>query len=231
MKKGLFIVFEGCEGAGKSTVVKRLYEYLKSTNVDTIVTREPGGGSISEQIREVIVSKENTDMTPITEILLYAASRNQHIHDIIKPALEAGKIVLCDRFVDTSIVYQGFVGGRLDIVGVINRIAIENIMPDAIIYLDIDPKIGLERIAKNNRETNRFDEKSLDFHNNCHIAYDTLYSLYEYIDSVYRIDASLPEEEVIDKCMVALAKIMAKRTKNEVLNSKAVNITDELDNK
>ena len=228
MKKGLFIVFEGCEGAGKSTVVKRLYEYLKSTNVDTIVTREPGGGSISEQIREVIVSKENTDMTLITEILLYAASRNQHIHDIIKPALEAGKVILCDRFVDTSIVYQGFVGGGLDIVGVINKIAIEDVVPDAIIYLDIDPKIGLDRIAKNNRETNRFDEKSLDFHNKCHSAYD---ARYEYIDNVYRIDASLPEEEVIDKCMVALAKIMAKRTETEVLNSKAVNITDELNDK
>ena len=97
-------------------------------------------------------------MTLITEILLYAASRNQHIHDIIKPALEAGKVILCDRFVDTSIVYQGFVGGGLDIVGVINKIAIEDVVPDEIIYLDIDPKIGLERITKNNRETNRFDE-------------------------------------------------------------------------
>ena len=180
MKKGLFIVFEGCEGAGKSTVVKRLYEYLKSTNVDTIVTREPGGGSISEQIREVIVSKENTDMTLITEILLYAASRNQHIHDIIKPALEAGKVVLCDRFVDSSIVYQGFVGGRLDIVGVINKIAIEDVVPDAIIYLDIDPKIGLERISANRQdEVNRLDLEGIAFHQKVHEGYEIIKEKYK----------------------------------------------------
>ena len=175
-KKGLFITLEGGEGSGKTTQIKLIENYLKSKSISCIFTREPGGINISEQIREVILNKKNTSMDGRTEVLLYAASRRQHLVEKVVPALKEGKSVICDRFVDASLVYQGYARGiGIDKVMEINEFAIQGYMPDLTIYLDIDPKTGLERIAKNkNREVNRLDLENMEFHNKVREGYLTL---------------------------------------------------------
>ncbi|HWO76074.1 MAG TPA: dTMP kinase [Bacillus sp. (in: firmicutes)] len=165
MTKGLFITFEGPEGAGKTTVLQMLAENLQA-KYPIIVTREPGGITIAEKIREVILSPLHTEMDSKTEALLYAASRRQHLVEKVIPALNSGRIVLCDRFVDASLVYQGYARGiGINEVLEINQFAIENLMPDLTIYFDIRPEIGMERIQKHKgREVNRLDLEKMEFH-------------------------------------------------------------------
>src|SRR5437763_1199681 len=139
MRNGFFITFEGPDGAGKSTIIRMVANELK----DALLTREPGGIDIAEQIRKVILDKENIAMDARTEALLYAAARRQHLVEKVRPALEDGKVVLCDRFVDSSLAYQGFARGLgIDEVLSINQFAIENMMPDLTIYFDIEPELG-----------------------------------------------------------------------------------------
>lgn len=159
----MFITFEGGEGSGKSTIVRMLKEKLDSDQ--TIFLREPGSSPISESIREIILDKNNTDMDPRTEALLYAASRAQLVNTIIVPALKENKLVICDRYLDSSLVYQGYARG-LDVVEImnINSFGINNIIPDITFYLDLAPTIGQQRIRKGNRETNRLDDEDLEFH-------------------------------------------------------------------
>ena len=145
MKKGLFISFEGPDGAGKSTQLAMLAEYCRSKGLDITVTREPGGTSISEKIRCIILDPENSEMSASCEALLYAASRAQLIDQLIRPAVEEGRIVLCDRFVDSSIAYQAYARGLGEGVRLINRFAIKGTMPDCTFFLDIDPEKGRER--------------------------------------------------------------------------------------
>ena len=163
----MFITFEGPEGSGKTSVIHRLYETLLNLGYDVILTREPGGTPIAEEIRNVILDKKNVNLDSRAEALLYAASRRQHLVEKVWPALKEGKIVICDRFLDSSLAYQG--GARnlgIDNVLNVNLFATEGFYPDLTILLDIDPKLGLERIAKNkNREVNRLDLEKLDFHN------------------------------------------------------------------
>ena len=162
MNNGTFITFEGPDGAGKTTIMSMVAKQIG----DCLVTREPGGIDIAEQIRRVILDKENTAMDPRTEALLYAAARRQHFIEKVKPALEQGQIVLCDRFVDSSLAYQGYARGLgIDEVYTINQFAIEEMMPDLTIYFDIEPELGLKRINKNKgREINRLDLEKLEFH-------------------------------------------------------------------
>lgn len=163
--KDMFISFEGGEGTGKTTIITRLEEELKSSGYDVIKTREPGGSDIAEQIRAVILKKENTKMDYRTEVLLYAASRRQHLEEIVKPALQAGKVVLCDRYLDSSLAYQGYARGLgIKEVLEINQYATEGIMPILTVFIDLDPKVGLERIRKNDRVTDRLDKEKISFH-------------------------------------------------------------------
>ncbi|MGX6446319.1 dTMP kinase [Neobacillus sp. K501] len=200
MKNGFFITFEGPDGAGKSTIIGMVANELK----DALLTREPGGIDIAEQIRRVILDKENTAMDPRTEALLYAAARRQHLIEKVKPALEAGKMVLCDRFVDSSLAYQGYARGLgMDEVFTINQFAIEQMMPDLTIYFDIEPELGMKRINKNKgREVNRLDLENLDFHYKVREGYHLL--IERFPERIVTIDASGTIDEVFTKTMQVL---------------------------
>ncbi len=197
MKKGLFIVFEGGEGSGKSTILDKIYNWLQEEKLDCIKTREPGGIKISEQIRSVILDSKNTEMDGRTEALLYAAARRQHLVEKVIPALKEGKIVLCDRFLDSSLAYQGFARGLgIDEIYEINKFAIEDDFPDISIFFDLEPRIGLERINKNkDREVNRLDLEEIEFHNKVREGYTMLLRKN---NNMVRIDASKSINEVFE---------------------------------
>ncbi|KAF0227205.1 MAG: dTMP kinase [Erysipelotrichaceae bacterium] len=164
MKKGLFITFEGPDGSGKTTVSSYVVQQLLGLGYDIIHTREPGGVDIAEQIRHVILDPQNTKMDVKTEVLLYAASRRQHLIEKILPALEEGKIVICDRFVDSSLAYQGVGRGvGFEEVYMINRFAIDDYMPDMTVYLDLSAQAGLDRIA-GRKFLDRLDQEKINFH-------------------------------------------------------------------
>jgi len=173
VKKSFFITFEGPDGSGKSTILNKVATYLENHDFDFVKTREPGGSLIAEEIRDIILDPKNTKLAPSTEALLYAASRAQHFEEIIKPALDEGKIVLCDRFLDSSLVYQGIARNLgVDEVLNINRFAIKDVLPDLTIFFDIDPIVGLERIQKSEvREVNRLDMESVKFHQEVYDGY------------------------------------------------------------
>lgn len=198
MRKGIFIVFEGPEGSGKTTVGKIIENYLKELDIDFITTREPGGIAISEKIREVILDKENTKMDGRTEALLYAAARRQHLVEKVIPALNEGKIVLCDRFLDSSLAYQGHARGLgMDEVMRINEFAIDGYMPNLSILFDLSPEVGLERISQNSdREVNRLDLENLEFHHKVREGYLILCE--KYSSRIKKIDASKTLNEVVE---------------------------------
>lgn len=160
------INLEGGEGSGKSTVLKMLADALEEKGFSVVCTREPGGIDIAEQIRSVILDRENTAMDARTEALLYAAARRQHLVEKIIPALKAGSIVLCDRYIDSSLAYQGYARGLgMEEIFAINKFAIDDYMPDLTLYFDVNPKVGLARIEKDaDREINRLDVESMKFH-------------------------------------------------------------------
>lgn len=199
MKKGLFVVFEGGEGSGKSTIIEKIYIWLRESGHECILTREPGGIKISEKIREVILDKENTEMDGRTEALLYAAARRQHLVEKVIPAINSGKIVLCDRFVDSSLAYQGYARGLgIDEVFEINKFAINDCMPNVSILFDIDPEIGLERIRKNSsREVNRLDLEKIDFHNKVREGYTKIYENNK--DRMIKINAEQSIDQVFEE--------------------------------
>ena len=198
MKKGLFIAFEGGEGAGKSTVLDKIYNWMKDENIPCIKTREPGGIKISEQIRSVILDNNNTEMDERTEALLYAAARRQHLVEKIIPALNEGKVVLCDRFIDSSLAYQGYARGiGMDEILEINKFAIGEYMPNLSIVFDLAPSEGLKRInIDNNREVNRLDNEKLDFHNKVREGYYKI--LEKDKDRIVKIDASKSIDKVYE---------------------------------
>jgi dTMP kinase len=190
LAKGIFITIEGPDGSGKTTILQMLAQNLEKEGYAVVATREPGGIEIAEQIRTVILDPENTAMDPRTEALLYAAARRQHLAEKVKPALEEGKIVLCDRFVDSSLAYQGHARGLgIDEVYSINEFAIENMMPAMTLYFDVAPEIGLERINKNKgREVNRLDLEKLDFHQKVREGYLILAERFP--ERIVKVDAS-----------------------------------------
>lgn len=165
-REGFFITLEGGDGSGKTTVLGRVAAYLQNHSMPYIITREPGGIEIAEKIRSIILDPAHTAMDARTEALLYAAARSQHLAEVVEPALGQGITVLCDRFVDSSLVYQGVARGLgIEAVREINRFATGGRMPDLTFYLDVDPEVGLSRIAANQgREVNRLDLESLEFH-------------------------------------------------------------------
>ena len=206
----MFITIEGTEGSGKTTVAKELAKLLITNGYEVVHTREPGGTPISESIRNVILDKNNTSMDGRTEALLYAASRRQHLVEKIWPALKEGKIVLCDRFLDSSLAYQGYARGLgYDEVLNINLFATENTYPDLTLFFVIEPEAGLQRIAKNkNREVNRLDLEKLPFHQK---VYDAFIELSKKFPERYvTIDASQSLENVIKDAYNAIQERLGK---------------------
>lgn len=198
--QGLFITIEGPDGSGKTTLVQglsqRLAEHLK---VPLTVTREPGGSDLAEKIREVIIDPKNKEMDDRTEALLFAASRRQHIIETINPALQQGEVVLCDRFVDSSIAYQG-AGREIGVkeIATLNQFATENLTPDITLYLDVDAQVGLNRIGseESKREKDRLELEKIDFHNRVRDAYQVL--LKNNPDRMHLIDATQDVDKVLE---------------------------------
>ncbi len=197
MKRGLFITIEGTDGAGKSTQIDFIKRYLKEKEIDAIFTREPGGTEISEKIRKIILDKSNKEMTPMTETLLYAASRAQLMEEVIKPSLKEGKTIVCDRFIDSSIAYQGYARKLGKQVQDINEYAIGEYMPDLTILLKVDVKRGIERIeenAGNKEEKDRLENENIEFHKEVFKGYMQLEQ--DFKDRIKGVDAEKPIEEV-----------------------------------
>ena len=204
MNKGIFITIEGPEGAGKTTILTMLSEQLQQDGYQVMTTREPGGIAIAEQIRQILLNKDNTMMDERTEALLYAAARRQHLVEKVVPALQSGAIVLCDRFVDSSLAYQGY-ARELGIEEVlnINEFAIEDTMPNLTLYFDIQPEEGLKRIhANSEREVNRLDLESLSFHEKVRAGYLLLAKSFP--QRIKVIDASQRKEEVFSNALVLI---------------------------
>lgn len=177
-EKGIFVTFEGADGSGKTSVSQGVYQSLVAAGHQVVYTREPGGSEIAEQIRNVILDLENVAMDYKTEALLYAASRRQHLVDIIWPALSNGKIVICDRFIDSSLAYQGFARGiAIDEILEINKFAIEDFFPDLTIFLEVTAEAGLARI-KNRTNLDRLDQESSDFHKKVVTGYQEILKMF-----------------------------------------------------
>lgn len=197
--RGFFISFEGPDGAGKSTVLAEVLKQIgPKLKTQYLVTREPGGSKIAEKIRKIILDPENIKMSDRTEALLYAAARSQHVEEIIKPALDEGKLVISDRFVDSSLAYQG-AGRNLGIKEVkeINNFATGGLEPDLTLFFDLDPEIGLARIEKlRPGHEDRLEQEKLAFHEKVYEGYQKVNKLYS--DRIVVIDASKPFEEVVE---------------------------------
>ena len=206
----MFITLEGPEGSGKTTAVKAAVARLQELGYQVVQTREPGGTPIAEQIRNVILDKANTTMDPRTEALLYAASRRQHLVEKVWPAIKEGKIVICDRYLDSSLAYQGGARGLgVDNVLNVNLFATEGTWPDLTLLFDIEPYLGLERIAKNaQREVNRLDLEKIEFHNKVRQTFLDLSKRYP--DRYVVIDASKSIEEVQKATMDAILARLCK---------------------
>jgi len=206
----MFITIEGPEGSGKTTAVETAVNKLKELGYEIVRTREPGGTPISEEIRNVILDKKNTSMDPRTEALLYAASRRQHLVEKVWPALKEGKIVICDRYLDSSLAYQGGARGLgIDDVLNVNLFATENTWPNLTLLFDITPEEGLKRIASNaNREVNRLDLEKLDFHHKVRNSFLLLAKRYP--ERYVIIDASKSREEVAKATLDAILSRLCK---------------------
>ena len=206
----MFITLEGPEGSGKTTAVEAAVKALEEKGYQIVRTREPGGTPIAEQIRNVILDKANTNMDPRTEALLYAASRRQHLVEKVWPALKEGKIVICDRYLDSSLAYQGGARGLgIDNILNVNMFATENTFPDLTLLFDITPEEGLKRISANaNREVNRLDLEKLEFH---HQVRNTFLELAKrYPERYVIIDASKSREEVAKATLEAILSKLCK---------------------
>lgn len=204
----MFITFEGPEGAGKTSVLKAIIEKIEAQGIDYLATREPGGIAIAEKIREIILNPAHTEMDYRTEALLYAAARSQHFYEKVEPALKAGKVVVCDRFIDSSLVYQGMGRGLgIEEVRAINQFAIGTRMPNKTFLFDLEPAVGLARIHANRQdEINRLDQESLAFHEQVRAGYLTLAKEDE--SRIIVIDASQPLEQVIEVTWTILSEII-----------------------
>ncbi len=206
----MFITIEGPEGSGKSSVTEVVSKRLAEEGYEIVRTREPGGTPIAEQIREVILNKENTKMDKITEALLYAASRRQHLVEKVWPLSKEGKIVISDRFIDSSLAYQGVARGiGVDKVLAINEFATEGYFPDLTLLFDIEPEKGLARIAANKgREVNRLDLEKIEFHHMVRKAFLDLAKRFP--ERFVVLDASKSFEEVVEDCYAAIKSRLDK---------------------
>lgn len=207
MDKGYFISFEGMDGSGKSTQINELKCYLEQKGFEVILTREPGGTDIGEQIRRIILDPDNSEMTHITEAMLYAASRAQHIEEVILPAVASGKIVICDRFVDSSVAYQGFGRGITECVNAINAYAVQDCMPDITFLLKVKPQIGSERIK--HREKDRIELEASEFHQAVFDGYERLEAAFP--ERIVGIDAARSIGEIQQEIVMHVDRLTGQR--------------------
>ncbi|MTI65961.1 MAG: dTMP kinase [Firmicutes bacterium] len=208
--KGLFITIEGPDGAGKSTQIKLLEKYLNELGYRIVITREPGGTKISEDIRDIILDNENVEMSYETEALLYAASRAQHVHERILPALKEGKIVICDRFIHSSLVYQGVARGLgIKEVRDINEFAIKGVKPDVTLFFDIPPEKALKRKIASDK-ADRLENEDISFHKKVYKAYLELKKLYP--TEIEMIDATKSIEEISKEIERVIKKVIKGRS-------------------
>lgn len=200
--KGKFITFEGCEGVGKSRQIQMLESYLKNNKIDYYLTREPGGTTVSEQIRGVILDGKNVSMADECEALLYAAARVQLLKEVVKPKLEEGQLVLCDRYIDSSLAYQGYARGLgVDFIEKINDYAFKNFMPDYTVFLSLPPEQAFKRKGGVDK-TDRLELSGIEFHNKVYQGYLELSK--KYSDRFIVIDASGERDETHAKIVKAL---------------------------
>ncbi len=205
MTRGKFITFEGCDGCGKSTQLKLISDYLTKENIPHIFTREPGGGKISEQIREILLSGKNLEMTDECEALLYAAARVQHLSDRVEPALAAGQLVICDRYVDSSIAYQAFARGLgREFVEKINAYALEKYLPDVTVFIDLTPEAAFKR-KHGADENDRMELAGMEFHKRVHEGYKTVAA--EQPERVVCVDGNKTPQEIFED----IVKILKER--------------------
>lgn len=207
--RGLFIALEGPDGSGKSTIIKLIGNYLKDKGIEFVMTREPGGTLIGEEIRHIVLDEKNTGISDETEALLYAAARGQHVHEKILPSLEEGKLVLCERFVLSSLAYQG-VGRGLGIekVKAINDFAIRGVYPDLILFFYVDPEVTLER-KTGNQGGDRLEQEGNDFHRTVYEGYMELLKLYP--KNIKVIDATKSIEEVLEQSIKEVEDLLTKK--------------------
>lgn len=212
----MFITFEGGEGSGKTSVIKAVKKLLNANNITNIVTREPGGSVIAEKIRNILLDKENKNLSAKTEALLFAASRAQHLDEVILPALNEKKVVLCDRYLDSSLAYQGYARDLgIDEVLKINHYAVQK-LPDYTIYIDVTPALGLQR-ATDRGDLNRLDLESLEFHKKVREGYLKLAKRYK--KRYIIIDGDCDLETLIERTLKEIKTIMKKSfKKNKVVS-------------
>ena len=208
---GTFISIEGLDGCGKTSVISLITQQLKSDGVDVVSTKEPAGSTIATRVRDILVDKETKNMDYITETLLYAACRCQHLHDFIIPNLNEGKVVISDRFVDSSYVYQGIARNLgLDQVMAINSLVVKNHMPDLTIYIDIAPEKCLARLKKAKKAGNKVDLESLDFYNRVREGYLIINKLFK--DRVVKINGEQPLEKLAKEVYEAIDVFLRGRS-------------------
>jgi len=209
----MFISFEGIEGSGKTTQIKGLYDYLCQKGHDVVLTREPGGTTIGQQIRAILLNSKNKDLNPLAELLLYMADRAQHLDEIVKPGLASGKIILCDRYYDATIAYQGYARGLgIELISQLHGLAFADYKPHLTLLLDLPPETGLGRAWKqieNGQRTDaetRFEEETLDFHRRVREGYLALARLEPRRFKI--IDASEPQDQVTNEIIAVLDNTM-----------------------
>ncbi|HPX19884.1 MAG: dTMP kinase [Acholeplasmataceae bacterium] len=206
---GLFITIEGNDGSGKTTIINGIKKMLNEKGIDYIQTREPGGSEIAEKIRQIILDKNNDKMDARTEALLYAASRRQHIVEVVLPALKAGKLVLCDRFVDSSLAYQGYARGiGIDEVYKMNQFATEGLLPDLTIYLTVTPQVGIKRKSAQ-KELDRLERENLGFHEKVYQGYQKVVEMFP--DRIVAIDGERDAQAVIADTVVVVEAFLNQR--------------------
>ena len=203
MTKGILITLEGPEGAGKTTILQQILPILTQVGVAILTTREPGGIRIAENIREIILAPENTAIDGKTELLLFAAARRQHLNEKVRPALAEGEIVIIDRFIDSSVAYQGYARG-IDVADVemINNFATDGLLPDLTLYFDVDTEIGLSRVMSGNREVNRLDLEAEEMHQKVRAGYQAIAKANP--ERIVTIDASQTIDQVVSTTLSTL---------------------------
>jgi len=206
----MFITLEGIEGSGKTTQIRRLAEFLEDKGVDCVTTRQPGGTQIGENIRSILLDPANSALEPLAELLLYMADRAQHINELIRPALKNGKTVVCDRYFDATLVYQGFARGlSIELIGQLHQLLFDDLKPDVTLLLDLPPQVGLERAwqqlnnGQRSGDESRFEAEAVAFHEKVRAGYLELARLEP--ERFRIIDAAQPQNQVF----AAMRKIVS----------------------
>ncbi len=209
MQRGLFFSFEGNDGSGKTTQILKLKDMLQAMGQEVLLLREPGGTAIGEKIRAIVLDKDNPEMCDVSEMLLYAASRAQLVHQVIEPAISKGICVICDRFVDSSLAYQGF-GRQLGLENVreANRMAIGGHMPDLTFFMDVDADTAMARRNASGEEADRLEREHMDFHRRVYEGYQFLSE--ESPERIRRIPVKATPDLVFEEIMRHVIQYMNK---------------------